>query len=63
MAKPTIKVTVSPDGDAKVSVDGAKGAKCKDLTAQIEKALGAVSHTELTADYMKRDEASQNAGL
>ena len=60
MAKPTIKVTVNREGDATVSVDGVKGTKCKDLTAQIEKAIGATTSTALTDDYSKREESSHN---
>ena len=51
------KITVEVNGaETQVSVNGIKGASCKDATAQLEKALGKVTSTKSTP------EAYQSAG-
>ena len=39
----TITVEIEADGSSTVSVSGVRGKRCKDITAQVEKALGKVT--------------------
>lgn len=57
MSKITVNVPLS--GSVTVSVDGHPGPGCKELTKDIEKALGKVESVEKTADYAK-PENTQN---
>jgi len=50
----TIKITISPQGDSKVSVEGACGTECEGLVAPIQAALGKTSDVERTGDYNRR---------
>lgn len=40
LAKPKVTVAVATDGTVKVSVEGAPGATCRDVTRAVEAALG-----------------------
>jgi predicted ThiF/HesA family dinucleotide-utilizing enzyme len=55
-----IIIKVNKAGETTVSVNGVSGPGCRDLTANIEKALGKVSQTENTAEYY---EAADGSGL
>jgi len=57
MTKITINVPL--DGPVNVSVEGHDGPGCKDLTKDLEKALGKVESVEKTADFAK-PERSKN---
>ncbi len=46
--------------DPVVSVKGAKGKSCKDLTKNLELALGKVVDSETTPEYNEREVAKQN---
>jgi hypothetical protein len=46
-----VKVTISPDGEVKVEVNGVKGRSCKDLTKQLEAALGETMGSRKKPDY------------
>ena len=48
---PEITVTIGPDGKVGLSVDGAKGPGCAELTRFLEEALGEVESRELKAEY------------
>lgn len=56
MAGEEITIDVAPNGDVKVEGHNIKGADCKTLTTEIERALGAVVST------VKKPEFHQNAG-
>ena len=49
----TIKVTISPEGDTTIAVEGVVGRSCTDLTKDLEKALGSPLSSRKTADYHK----------
>jgi hypothetical protein len=53
----TIKITVSPQGDTKVAVEGACGSECEGLVAPIHAALGRATSMERTPDYNRRSES------
>lgn len=42
-------------GQPVISVKGVKGKACKDLTRDLEKALGTVTKTELTPEYNQQE--------
>ena len=46
-----IRVRIGPDGQIEVSVDGLKGASCKDVTKAVEKALGATTSDANTPEF------------
>lgn len=47
---PEITITINTDGDTELKVNGVKGSGCKQLTAQIEKALGRTTRDTPTAE-------------
>ena len=51
----TVTIEVAPSGDTKVSVAGVKGRDCRELTAALEKALGAVESRKLTAEHYQKE--------
>lgn len=53
MSRPTITVTVSPDGETSVETTGYAGRACRDASAFIEKALGDVAREKLTAEFYR----------
>ena len=46
-----VAISVFNNGESSIHVTKGNGKKCKDLTKEIEKAIGTVSSSELTADY------------
>lgn len=57
-----IVVTISAGGEAKVEVKGYTGPGCKDLTRQLEAALGATTSDIKTREYYQADRAHQRQG-
>lgn len=49
---------VSPEGVTKLSVEGVSGKGCKELTADLEKALGETSNVVETAEYRLAEKRS-----
>jgi len=54
MSTPTILVTIGPTGETTVSVQGAVGPSCQDLTRALETALGATTHDAPTPEYYRQ---------
>ena len=46
-----INVEILPNGEVKISVNGAKGSQCTEMTRFLEEALGEVQEREFTAEY------------
>lgn len=59
----TIKIVITPDGETKLSVEGVAGASCKDLTRELEEALGETTKDTKTADYYAVAKATVKAGV
>jgi len=49
-----ITITIAPDGSVITQVKGIKGAGCKTLTNQIEKALGSVASNKATPEMFEK---------
>jgi hypothetical protein len=49
--KPTITVEIGDDGSVTVDVTGVTGPACKDLTRELEGALGKVTSTTNKAEF------------
>jgi len=50
-----ITIEIDKSGKVNVSVEGAKGAKCVDITRFLEEALGEVAAREFTAEYFEEE--------
>ena len=53
--KKRIKVTVKSDGSILVAPEGHAGAKCKDATSALEKALGMTTKTNRTVEWALKE--------
>jgi hypothetical protein len=49
MAK--MNVTIMPDGEIKMQIEGIKGKKCLDISKGFEESLGEVTDRKFTSDY------------
>ena len=61
MSQEQIIIEVDDSGATKIEVKGHAGPGCKELTAQIEKALGEVSEDVKTNEYHQRAAQTQKA--
>ena len=60
-----ITVTIDTDGSVRIAVSGCAGPGCKQLTADLERALGAVVKDETTPEFFRqplRAEQAQGGG-
>lgn len=49
-----VKVTIDDQGNVKVTVFGAKGGQCLDITSKIEALLGGQVEREFTSEYYEQ---------
>ena len=49
-------ITISPKGAVTITVNGVKGASCKDVTAALEKKLGLVTDDQLTSEFYEQEQ-------
>lgn len=54
-----VKVTIDADGNVKVTVFGAKGPHCLEITEKLEALLGGQVEREFTSEYHEQAEAVQ----
>jgi hypothetical protein len=52
----TIRIEIFDDGSSQVSVDGVKGKRCEQVTAELEKELGKKTSARKTAEFYEKDE-------
>ena len=57
--KRDIIITIGPDGNIPLSVEGVAGSDCVDFTRFLEEELGDVTEREFTSDYYKAEEAEE----
>ena len=55
METPELRISIDPEGNVLVDVDGVKGKGCADLVSFLEDALGKAAKKKLKADYYERD--------
>ena len=55
-----IIVNINKFGESVISVNGAKGSRCMDLTVSIEKALGSVTDRKKTREFHEGLDLQQN---
>ncbi len=51
MAQPQFDITIGADGKVKVTVSGASGAECLELTDMLREIIGQEESRELTSEY------------
>ncbi|MDZ4685555.1 MAG: DUF2997 domain-containing protein [Planctomycetaceae bacterium] len=49
--RPTITITISPTGEARIETHGFTGASCREATKVLEAALGVREHEQLTSAF------------
>ncbi|GEM_PF-2496309 len=49
-----VKVTIDEEGNVKVTVFGAKGGRCLEITERIEALLGGQVEREFTSEYYEQ---------
>jgi hypothetical protein len=59
MAKLIVRIPKNPLTPRSVTVEGVKGESCKDLTAGIEKALGAKQADTETEEYYQTEQVEE----
>ena len=62
--RPTVKVTISPEGNIEVEAQGMKGKGCEALTEAFEKGLGSVTEDRKKPEYHAHEQQpkQQRAG-
>ena len=54
--KRDIIITIGPDGDVQIQVEGVAGADCVDFTKFLEEELGDVTDRQFTSEYYQEEE-------
>lgn len=54
-----LTITITPDGEVQIEVNGAKGKECLALTAELEDALGIVTDRTKKASFFQETEAAE----
>lgn len=54
--KPVIHISINADGEVTLKVQGAKGAGCKKLTAELENKFGTPSKRTLLPEFYEQEE-------
>ncbi len=54
-----VNVTISPEGEVQVDVQGVSGPSCLSLTEGIERALGRMTRRDAKPEMHQHDRASQ----
>ncbi len=55
--KRDIVITIGPDGEVQIKVEGVAGKDCLDFTRFLEDELGEVTHREFTSEYYQEEAA------
>jgi DUF2997 family protein len=54
--KQEIEITISPEGEVHLHVQGVTGPKCLEITKDFQEALGVIVKNEKTSEYYKSEE-------
>ncbi len=57
--KRDIVITIGPDGDVQIKVEGVPGGDCLDFTKFLEEELGDVTQREFTSEYYQEEEQAE----
>lgn len=63
MAMKKIKIAIDTQGEVKVEADGVTGPACKQLTADVERALGRVTASQVKPDMHRQQGQGQQAQM
>lgn len=58
----TITIDIDVEGNTTIKVEGVKGKSCKDLTRDIERALGVTKKSTPTAEFHQQAAQQQRTG-
>jgi len=61
--KRDIIITIGPDGNIQLTVEGVAGSDCVDFTRFLEEELGDVTDREFTSDYYKAEEEEEHISV
>ena len=61
--KREMTVTIGPDGDVQIAVNGIKGAGCLDFTKWLEDELGTVTERERTGEFFQSAEVDEKVDV
>ena len=61
--KKELVITIGPDGEVQIQVEGAVGPECLDLTKFLEDELGEVTDRQLSASYYQEAEEGVSISL
>jgi hypothetical protein len=53
MAK--MNITITPNGDIKIQIEGVKGRRCLDFSKVFEETLGEVTDRKFTSEYYQEE--------
>jgi acylphosphatase len=57
--KRDLVITIDPDGNVKIEVEGVAGKDCMDFTAWLEAELGDVTDRQFTSSYYQEEEEAE----
>ena len=57
--KRDIVITIGPDGEVEITVEGVAGKDCMDFTKFLEDELGEVTKREFTSEYYQTEESAE----
>ena len=50
-----LQIEITPDGEVKLTVKGAPGGECLELTKKLEEELGIIVEREMTSEYYQHE--------
>jgi hypothetical protein len=53
--KRELQIEITADGEVKITVKGAPGGECLDLTKALEEALGVVTDRQMTSEFYHQE--------
>jgi len=53
--KRELEIEITADGEVKITVKGAPGGECLELTRALEEALGVVTDRQMTSEYYQQE--------
>jgi len=60
---PQVTITITPDGNATVEVNGVQGPQCQDLTVNVQRVLGTVESVQHKDEFDQLGGESAQTGM